>query len=354
MNPPFLPPIGCNGRGVQDSCLDRPITMDEPSIEEQFKLVKRTGDFDYFDRLPLDGQLETFLSCIEKYDLPVHTTSWLYELGSDDHLIEEHMKRTAEVGSTIHNMMVYNRHANGRALTDQEIIDAYLFSYDKGMRYGVEPSFENHVNMWSEDPRRITPIAEAVERRGVPFNLTLDYSHVIFKIGNPVEQKISGICEDVASQRLILDPFEKGNLLDEWLELNIVRWLQVRCVAPNGPRNLWAPHDPDISAEAIAKQSSFELLKGEPGRGILYPFTRPAPGEWHSEWHAYNVEPTKEVVRKVLNHHLCRLDSRLRYITTEMITLPDYALNAKFSLIGQNAAIAKFIRATWKQLTFQQ
>ena len=32
----------------------------------------------------------------------------------------------------------------------------------------------------------------------------------------------------------------------------------------------------------------------------MYPFTKPAPGEWHSPWHAYKLEPTKEVVRKVL------------------------------------------------------
>ena len=30
-----------------------------------------------------------------------------------------------------------------------------------------------------------------------------------------------------------------------------------------------------------------------------------------------------------------------------MINLPDYAHNARFSLIGQNAAIARFVRETW-------
>jgi hypothetical protein len=30
-----------------------------------------------------------------------------------------------------------------------------------------------------------------------------------------------------------------------------------------------------------------------------------------------------------------------------MINLPDYGHNAKFSLIGQNAAAAQFVRDTW-------
>jgi len=40
----------------------------------------------------------------------------------------------------------------------------------------------------------------------------------------------------------------------------------------------------------------------------------------------------------------------LKYITTEMINLPDYGHNAKFSLIDQNAAIAAFVRDTWADL----
>jgi hypothetical protein len=82
----------------------------------------------------------------------------------------------------------------------------------------------------------------------------------------------------------------------------------------------------------------------------LYPFTKPLAGEWHSAWHAYKLEPTKEVVRKVLRHHKNDPAKRLKFITTEMINLPDYAHNAKFSLISQNAAIAQFVRDTWAEI----
>jgi len=222
------------------------------------------------------------------------------------------------------------------------------------MSHGIEPSFELHVNCWSEDPRMVTPVALQVTRRGVPFNLTLDYSHVIFKIGNAQEQEISGIRQDVETGKLILDPFEPGNLVDEWLDLNIVRWYQMRSSVPNGPRNVWAPHNPDDYLAAIPDPLVFPMRTGDPGRGILYPFVKPAPGEWHSPWHSYLLEPAREVARKVLRHHASNPSSRLRYITTEMITQPDYALNAKFSLIAQNAAIASFLRDYWDRIKLQQ
>ena len=169
-----------------------------------------------------------------------------------------------------------------------------------------------------------------------------------FKIENPEEQDISGIRDDVESNRLILDPFEKGNLCDEWLELGIVRWLQVRSAVPNGPKNIWSVAQP---GQPVAGMPMIEE-GGEPivGRGIMYPFTKPRPGEWHSPWHAYKLEPTKEVVRKVLRYHKADPKKRLSYITTEMINLPDYGHNAKFSLIDQNAAAARFVRECWAEI----
>ena len=68
----------------------------------------------------------------------------------------------------MHNIMIFTEHADGHVVTDQEIIDCYLETYDAAMSQGVEPAFELHVNMWSEDFRRVTPVALAVQDRGVP------------------------------------------------------------------------------------------------------------------------------------------------------------------------------------------
>ena len=66
--PPTLPPIGCNGRGAQASSMQAPVSLAEPSIEEQFRLVSEAGVFDNvvvvhlgtngpFDRETLDAFL---------------------------------------------------------------------------------------------------------------------------------------------------------------------------------------------------------------------------------------------------------------------------------------------------------
>jgi len=348
MTPDFY--LGCNGRGAQASSLARPVSLEEPSIDEQFRLVKETGSFDYFDRIPLRSNFDEYRRAIEKYDLPVRTASWFYRLGQDESLLSANLRIAKEIGAAMHNIMIYTNHAEGRPVTDDEIVDCYLRTYDDGVKLGIEPAFELHVNMWSEDFRRVTPVARRVQAKGVPFNFTLDYSHVIFKIGNPAEQDISGIRADVEAGRLVLDPFELGNLCEEWLALGIVRWMQVRSVAPNGPRNLWSLHEAGKNLAGQPTGAEQPNVPGQPCRGILYPFTKPQPGEWHSPWHAYALEPTKEVVRMVLRHHKNDPAKRLNFVTTEMINLPDYAHNARFSLIEQNAAIARFVRAAWADI----
>jgi hypothetical protein len=342
-----LPPIGCNGRGAQASSLEAPVSLAEPSIDEQFRLVSESGAFDSFDRLPMPDQLDTYLRSIDRWKLPVLTASWFYALGQDEAMLAEKLEMAAQVGARQHNIMVYWHDGEGRPVTNAEVADFYLRAYDLGMSRDVEPTLELHVNMWSEDPRRVAQVAELVQRRGVPFNFTLDYSHVIFKMGNEDELRLCGLHDDVAAGRIELDPRQPESLVDQWLDMGIVRWLQVRSVAPNGPRNLWSRLDPSQAVAAVPKFSIFDYREGEPGRGILYPFVEPGSGEWHSPWDASALDCTKAVVRKVLAHHARSPESRLRAITTEMINLPDYAHNARFSLIGQNSAIARFVRQTW-------
>lgn len=339
--PPFL--LGCNGRGAQASSPAQPVSLQEASIDEQFRMVRESGVFDYFDRLPLRPQLDEYLAAMEKYRLPVHTASWFYRLGRDDALLADNLLLCKEVGAACHNIMTFTQHADGHVLSDDEIVRHYLDTWDAGMKLGVEPSFELHVNMWTEDFRRVTPIARRIEAEGIPFNFTMDYSHVVFKMGNPVELDISGVREEVESGRMVLDPFDRASLCDEWLDLGIVRWTQLRTVGPNQPVNLWWPNDPKAPPADTLSYGPF-------ARGIQYPMTRPAPGEWHSPWHAWMLEPSKEAIRKVLRRHAASPSSRLKYVTTEMINLPDYGLGAKYDLFEQNVACARFIRAAWADI----
>ena len=115
--------------------------------------------------------------------------------------------------------------------------------------------------------------------------------------------------------------------------MNIVKWTQLRTVAPNQPKNLWHRND-----------------DGQFARGIQYPIVKPREGEWHSPWSAYLLEPSKEAIRKALRYHITHPQSPLKFITTEMINLPDYGLGAKYNLLDQNIAAAKFIRRAWDEV----
>ncbi len=331
-NPPFL--IGCNGRGVQPSSINAPVGLTELPIREQFRLVKQSGVFDYFDRLPLRSNLNEYVQAVQAFDLPVHSCSWFYRLGDpgDEALLFDNLKICKEIGASVHNVMTFTHHADGHVLSDQEIVDHYLEVFDAGMKLGIEPSFELHVNMWTEAFLRVETIANLVQRRGIPFNFTMDYSHVNFKINNPEELKVSGVLEAVERAEVILDPFEPGSLCERWLAMNIVKWTQLRTVAPNQPRNLWHRNE-----------------DGEFARGIQYPIVKPAPGEWHSPWNAYLLEPSKEAIRKVLRYHITHPQSPLTHITTEMINLADYGLGARYNLFEQNVEAARFIRRAWAE-----
>lgn len=300
------------------------------SIDREFQLVKEAGVFDYIDWLPRPDIVDECIRCSEKYDLPIYTGTFQYKLGRDDVLLEQDMINAVRCGVKVHNVMLFTHHADGHELSDEEVVDCYLRTYDFAQKIGLTTSFEVHVLCWSEQVKRVSPVAQAVRRAGIPFNFTLDYSHCIFKIGNPAEQDISRIRDDVEAGRVILDPFEAGNLCDEWLNQNMVLFAQLRPVSPNGPPNIWARDD-----------------AGNFGRGIQYPFLRPKPGEFHSPWYAYRLEASKEAIRKVMRYHLTHPESPLQYMNTEMISILDYGENAGYSIFEHNIAVAKWIKATW-------
>jgi hypothetical protein len=326
--------LGCAGRGVQNSSPSNPVSLQELPIDTQFRMVVESGVFDFFDRLPLTEKLDDYIKAVEKYDFPVWGSAWTYRIGENPLQVLEHNLRNASAaGVRYHNMMVLTHHADGHVVTDEELVELYLRSYELGEKYGVQIGYEVHILMWSEDFRRVTPVANKIRARGVPFNFVMDYSHCIFKIGNPEEQDISGVREDVRAGRLVLDPFEEGNLADEWLGMNMVWWQQNRPAVPNGPKNIWAQGE-----------------DGKPGRGVQYPFIRPNPGEWYEDWHAHLLEPTKEVVRKTIRHHLTHGDSPLELMTVDYINLPDYGLGVHYNTFESSVAVARFIRETYDQI----
>lgn len=321
-------------KDFQLGCTHNVIPLDvEATPLERFQTVKDAGVFDYINWLPPGKVLSPAVSASEKTGIPMTTGNYTHPLGRDDHMLKESMKNAVRAGLECVNVMLQTYAADGHELTDQEIVEAYVTMLEAGEPNKVLVSFEVHVDRWSEKYKRVSQIAKLVKQRGVRFDLTVDYSHVIFKIENPEQQEISAVRDDVESGRVILDPYEPGNLYDEWLELGVVDFAQFRPVVPNNPRNIWGKN-----------------VDGSLPRGILYPMVKPAPGEWHSPWYAYKLEACKEGLRAAMRYHLSHPNSQLKYVITEMIVQPDYAMGAKFSIIGQNAACARWIRAQWDQL----
>jgi len=319
--------LGCNGRGAQG------IPGRKVPVDEQFRLVKETGLFDHFDRMPQPGEEAEYVRAAQKHELPIRTGLWSYAAGRDEARLERNLRLCREAGAECHDIMLLARHGEGRPVSDDEVRDFYLHAYDLAGRIGIEIGFEVHIYMWSEDFRRVNRVADAVRARGIPFNFVLDHSHVLLKVDNPEEQDVSGIRADVESGRLVIDPYQPGNVLDDWIARDMTVWLQVRPVSPAGPKN------PGELKE-----------EGHWGRACQYPFRRPRPGEWFHPWHAYRVEPCLEVVRRVLRRHRDNPESRLRWVTTDMIDMADYGGGVGYSLIEQNAAIAAWIRRTWSEI----
>ena len=318
--------IGITGNAVVHS--DR----DNFDVDTRFRMAKEAG-FDYYDKTPPTGELEIYQRASAKHGLPIRAGGFYYTRGRDEPLLDWHMRIAREIGSVVQNIQIKPKDANGKFVTDEEVAESYLYAAELGDKLGVTPSFEVHINMWSEHFGRVSRVGELVEKRGAKFNITLDHSHVIFKIDNPKEQEVLNMRADVEAGRVVLDPFRPGNVAGEWIVRNYVSHAHARPSVPANPVNIWAKH-PD----------------GSFGRGVQYPFIRPAPGEWHAEWQEERLAAWKEVVRQLLTHHAARADSALGQISMEIIPAPDYGGGAKYSLLENNIACANWIRAQWAEI----
>lgn len=315
--------IGITASGVRHAA-----TAPDPDLDTKFRMVKESGIYDYIDKTPPRDEVDDYLRCREKYDLPVRAGGWFYTLGRDEQLLEENLRIGGRLGSLVHNTQISTYHADGHMVTNEEVVAIYMRAYEVGEEAGCYPTFEIHVNMWSEDFRRVIQVADLVEAQGIPYRMTLDHSHVIFKIDNPLEQEVQNIRPSVESGELILDPFKPGNICDLWIERGLVWHAHARAAAPGGPKNIWGRH-PD----------------GRVGRGIQYPFIQPKPGEWHSEWEEAKLEPWKEVVRHLLAYHAANDSSPLLQISTEFIPGTDYGEGSHYSIFEHSVACAQWIRS---------
>ena len=304
-----------------------------PTIDDRFRMVKDTGIFDYVDKTPEVNEINDFKLASQKYKLPIRAGGWFYTIGNHKSLLEKNLKIANDLGSQVHNVQIQSKNFLGKIVTDQEVRDTYLEAYDIGMKFGVVPCFEIHVNMWSEDFLRVSKVGKLVEEKGIEFNLTLDHSHVIFKIDNPKEQKIFNIDEQIKNKDLVLDPFVKGNVVEEWIDNGWIRHCHARSAIPNNPINIYGKH-PD----------------GNFGRDIQYPFKKPNAGEYHELWEEKLLDPWKECILMLMRYHLKDPNSKLGQISTEFIPNTDYGEGCKYSLFEQAIECTNWMRESWNKI----
>lgn len=331
--------IGIVDAGIRHASLNPP-----PSIEEKFRLVRDAAVFDYIDVTPLAHDVSEYQRCSQQYGIKILAGSCNYTLGKDEEKLAENLRIGSQLGSIVHNTQIFMDHSDGYLVSNEEVMKVYLNAYDLGERLGCRPTLEVHVNMWSEKFTRVWEVAQMVQTRGVPFRMTLDHSHVIFKVDNPIEQSVFGLDKLIDSGDLVIDPALEGNVLKQWISSNLVGHAHARSVAANNPKNKWAAH-PDITN----LRSSLHPMSVI-GRGIQYPFIEPAKGEWHSEWRHSDLEPWKSVMKMLMHHHAHDPRSELETISTEFIPFTDYGQGSHYSLLENNTACAIWLRDTWQQI----
>lgn len=327
---PALPtwPIGINIDGVLDHD-----GLPWPSPAERFARVAASGAFNYIEKnFNPDEDVGPYPELAAQHGLPLRVMGGIYLAGQDEARIADEIMLAGRLGARVFNMQLFARHADGHALSDQEVASQFLFALDHGTAHGCLPSFEVHIDMWSEDFRRIERVAAILARQHVTLRITLDHSHLLFKIDSPQELAASGIADDVAAGRLTLRPdAESEPVYAMWLREGWVAHAHARSVQVAGQPNPWMARG-----------------DGRPGRGVQYPLAQPPEGGYHQHWEEAALRPWKLAVQHMLAFKARNPACPLAQVSCEFIPFADYGGGARYSIFDQNLACAQWLREAWQ------
>ncbi|KAE8760114.1 xylose isomerase [Paraburkholderia madseniana] len=306
--------------------------------ETQFRMIADAGVFDYVEMNPPAGvALARYVELSERYALPVRVIGGIFCAGRDEAHLRHVIEWAPRFGSKVLNCQLYANHADGHRLTDAEVASFYVDACEWAVPVGCLPSLEVHVDMWNEDFGRVSRVGELLARDGIALHLTLDHSHLIFKIGNDEELDASKIRALVEAGEIVLDPDSPDAIFKQWIARGWVHHAHARSVIPNNPRN-----------------SSMRRPDGRPGRGIQYPFVRPAADQWDGSWDEAALLPWKNAVRHLLNARAQGGFFTPRHISCEFIPFADYGGGTGYSIFENNVACAAWLRNTWLEQTAGQ
>ncbi|HLX00792.1 MAG TPA: xylose isomerase [Trinickia sp.] len=304
-----------------------------PDTATRFQMIAEAGVFDYVEKNPQPGEdLAPCVGLCERYGLPLRVIGGIFRAGRDEAQLATVIEWATRFGSKIVNCQLYAHHADGHCLTDAEVAAFYATACEWADKAGCVPSLEVHVDMWSEDFGRVASVAERLARDGIALRLTLDHSHLIFKIGNAGELHASGIRQPGEPGEIVLDPASPQAIYTQWIARGWVHHAHARSVAPNNPPNAW-----------------MQRADGRPGRGIQYPFVEPELAQWHGDWQETALAPWKLAVQQLLAHRAKGASHTPQQISCEFIPFPDYGGGARYSIFDNNVACAEWLRETWRR-----
>lgn len=320
-------PIGINLDGVLVH--DGLPTPDTPT---RLRWVREAGVFDYIEKnIDPREDFAPYPDWIAEHGVPIGVFGGIFCAGRDEALMHRGLRTGGALGARLFNMQLFARHADGHALSDREVADGFLDAMDHGSRAGCLPAMEVHVDMWNERFERVEAVGELLARTNVPLRLTLDHSHLVFKIGNPAELAASGLQDAADGGRARLAPGQAGTLYRQWLERGWVVHAHTRSVAPGVPGN-----------------AAMRRGDGRPGRAIQYPFVDPGPGTFHRPWDAQALTTWKAAVAELVDWMKAHPDRAPQQVSCEFIPFPDYGGGGRYDIWQNNIACARWLQAMWQ------
>jgi len=303
-----------------------------PSLDEQFAMVR--GHFDYVEKTLHAGEsLGTFLDASSKHDVALGALGVIFQPGVDEARGLEVIAQARSLSISIVNCQIRPPLGTDDVTALDRMGGLYLKMLEEADGRTL-PCLEPHVDMWFEQFSRVQPLADWLSARGAPLYLTIDHSHLIYRIDNPEQLAAAGI-GSIAQGRKLLWPASEENYYRHWQSLGLIAHAHARCVQINAPSNFGQMRHPE----------------GLPGRGIQYPISTPSDD---SEWEEQRCEAWKEAVMQMLRWRAQHLDSPLRRISCEFIPYPDYGGGARYSIFEQNLACADWIRAAMVTVSIER
>ena len=332
MNRPLLSeglPIGINIDGVLVH--DGLPVSDAPT---RFAWIRDAGLFDYVEKNISPGEdFAPYFDWVEQYGIPIGVFGGIFCAGRDEALMRWGLRIGGRLGARLFNMQLFSNHADGQLLSDRQVADCFLDAMEHGSAAGCLPALEVHVDMWSECFERVEAVAELLARSNVALRLTLDHSHLLFKLDNPEELVLSGLQEAGDGGRSLLSPNGAKPFYRQWLEQGWVVHAHARSVAPGIPGN-----------------PTMRRADGRPGRAIQYPLVEPGPGEFHRRWQEEGLAVWKGALRDMLAWRHAQPGRAPGQISCEFIPFPDYGGGARYDIWRNNIACACWLREEWERL----